>query len=80
MSEEQKAPDPDEQKRMANAGDDVQAHQKPHGGFPRADEGDDGDDVEAHHKPHGGYPKADEGREDDDGDDVEAHFKAGPRL
>jgi hypothetical protein len=63
---------------MANAGDDVQAHHKSHGGFPRADEGadDDTDDVEAHHKSHGGFPRADEGRDDDDGDDVEAHVKA----
>jgi len=71
VSDEQRAPDEEEQKRMANAGDDVQAHHKGH--QPRADEGkdDDDNDVEAHHKGH--QPRADEGEDDDN--DVEAHFK-----
>jgi hypothetical protein len=70
VSDEQKAPEAEEQKRMANAGDDVQAHGKTH--QPVADEGnDEADDVEAHGKTH--QPRADEGNDDDN--DVEAHFK-----
>jgi hypothetical protein len=52
VSEEQKAAEAEDQKKMGNDGDDVEAHQKSGGGFPRADD-DDGDDVEAHYKPGG---------------------------
>jgi hypothetical protein len=76
VSDEQRAPDEEEQKRMANAGDDVQAHGKSQ--HPRADEGnDDGDDVEAHGKSQ--HPK-DSAPSDEDDNDVEAHYKAGGRL
>ena len=77
MSDEQRAPDSEEQKKMANAGDDVQAHGKlihPKDSEPTEDERED---VEAHGKLI--HPK-DSAPSDDDDNDVEAHFKAGNRL